>query len=103
LTANPFAQKNLTSVIERYQNEIKRVSFVIDTQLKRAGTKYLVGDKLTYADLAFIPWYKMVLTTGIVPDWDYAKDYPAFAEWINPLLARESVKKVYDQKEFQRN
>jgi glutathione S-transferase len=49
-------EKNLTSCLDRYGNEIKRVLGVIDAHLKKTGTEYLVGDKCTYADLAFVPW-----------------------------------------------
>jgi len=95
-------EKNITSAIERYQNEIKRVSFVIDAHLKRTGNRYLVGDKVTYADLAFISWNNIALAY-LVPDWDYAKDYPAFAAWHKDLAARESVSKVKAKPEFQRH
>jgi len=48
-------EKNSESAIERYQNEIKRVLGVIDTHLKETGGEYLVGDKCTYANLAWVP------------------------------------------------
>lgn len=30
---------------------------VIDAHLKKSGGEWLVGEKCTYADLAFVPWY----------------------------------------------
>jgi hypothetical protein len=30
---------------------------VIEAQLKKGGGEWLVGDKCSYADLAFVPWY----------------------------------------------
>lgn len=30
---------------------------VLDAHLKKSGGEWLVGDKCTYADLAFVPWY----------------------------------------------
>lgn len=42
------------SAKDRYVNEIKRVTKVLDTILE--GKQYLVGDKVTYADLSFVTW-----------------------------------------------
>jgi glutathione S-transferase len=50
-------EKNLNSVLDRYGNEIWRVTGVIDAHLKKTGGQWLVGDKCTYADLSFVPWY----------------------------------------------
>lgn len=30
---------------------------VVDAHLKKSGGEWLVGEKCTYADLAFVPWY----------------------------------------------
>lgn len=38
--------------------------------------KYLVGDKVTIADLSFIPWNSAVVN-WLVPDIDAEKNYPA--------------------------
>jgi len=43
-------------VLDRYGAEIWRVTGVIEAQLKKNGD-WLVGDKCSYADLAFVPWY----------------------------------------------
>jgi len=48
-------EKDLTSCLDRYGNEIRRVLGVIDAHLKKTGSEYLVGDKCTYADLMFMP------------------------------------------------
>ena len=50
-------EKNLTSVLDRYGDEIWRVTGVVDAHLKKSGGEWLVGEKCTYADLAFVPWY----------------------------------------------
>ena len=47
--------ERLPSAIERYKNEIKRVTGVLERVLE--GKEWLVGGKCTYADLAFIPWF----------------------------------------------
>ena len=48
----------LPSVISRYRNEVRRVLGVLNTALE--GKKYLVGDKVTIADLSFVPWHSII-------------------------------------------
>jgi glutathione S-transferase len=48
----------LPSVISRYRNEVRRVLGVLNTAL--AGKRYLVGDKVTIADLSFVPWHSII-------------------------------------------
>jgi glutathione S-transferase len=50
------AEEKPQSVLDRYGAEIWRVTGVIEAQLKKNGD-WLVGDKCSYADLAFVPWY----------------------------------------------
>ena len=66
--------EKIPSAIERYSNEIRRVFGVLDSVL--AKQKYLVGDKVTVADLAFIPWNAGALARAIPHD-DAEKNYPA--------------------------
>ena len=40
--------------------------------------KYLVGDKVTVADLSFVPWNAGAIT-WLVPDIDIEKNYPELA------------------------
>ena len=68
--------EKIPSAIERYNNEIKRVFGVLDGVLSKQ--KYLVGDKVTIADLSFIPWNVVVLT-ALIPDIDIEKNYPSLA------------------------
>jgi glutathione S-transferase len=97
-----FHSEQLPSAIERYSNEVKRVAFVIDTHLKRSGHKFLVGDKITYADLAFTTWWTTIFGFAL-PTWDYTTEYPVFAEWVKALIARPSVVKCLARPEFQKH
>ena len=56
--------------------------------------EYLVGNKCSFADLAFITWYGMVgfIFGEAAPDLN--KQYPKFGAWMERLLARPAVKKV---------
>lgn len=40
---------------------VHRVLSVINDQLRKSGKPYLVGDKCTYADLAFVTWHWTLL------------------------------------------
>ena len=94
-----FNHLHLTSVPdakERYGNEIRRVVATLDSILKQRD--WLVGDKCTWADLAWVPW-----NVGI--DFALAKDkggpvkfsedeFPAYKGWMERMRAKESVKKV---------
>lgn len=39
----------------RYRDEVERLYKVLDSHLE--GREYLVGDKLSYADITAQPWY----------------------------------------------
>jgi glutathione S-transferase len=69
--------------IDRYINEIRRVSGVLDGVL--AERKYLVGNKCTFADLAFITWQRSILR---IIDYDQAKDFPNLQAWIDRMTER---------------
>ena len=87
---------------ERYENEIKRVTGVLDAHLKKAGTQYLIGDKVSYADLAWVPWYRGVFGPFLaIKDWDAEKEVPHFWKWFQSLLERPAVKKTIEREEFQ--
>lgn len=88
--------EKIQSAIDRYDNEMKRVASVIDGFLKKKGTHYLIGDKVSYADLAFVMWNTAF---GIlIPEFDFKKEYPHFAAWNQRLLERPAVVKVMDDK-----
>ncbi|KAL2161408.1 hypothetical protein VTH06DRAFT_7969 [Thermothelomyces fergusii] len=97
-----YHPEQLPSAIDRYINEIKRVTGVIEGHLARQkeehGAKegfdgpWLVGNKLSYVDIAFVPWQaiagKFFGETGkFNPD-----EFPLVKEWLGKLLARESIK-----------
>lgn len=63
-----------------------------------AGRDWLVGQKCTYADLAFVMWNTNI--EHVLKDrpegperWDIAK-YPNFKRWQEEILGRESLKRV---------
>ncbi|KAG6026035.1 hypothetical protein E4U41_001373 [Claviceps citrina] len=85
----------IQSAIDRYANEVRRVTGVIDAHLKRQKTEYLVGDRVTYADLMFVPWAVAIVALA---DVDLAA-YEAYSAWLKRLTDRPVVAKVLKQRE----
>ena len=93
--SNYHAEK-LPSAEERYGNEIRRVLGVVDAHLKKTGSDYLVGDKCTYADLAWVTWNSLL--GWLVPELDVKGEFPRFYAWNERLVNRPAVKKVLEAK-----
>ncbi|KAM0712363.1 hypothetical protein Q7P37_011458 [Cladosporium fusiforme] len=92
--------KNLTSVLERYGSEIWRVIGVVDAHLGKTGGEWLVGDKCTYADLAFVPWFWLcpgLMGDGFEQEWK--SKYPTAWAWYQKLQARPSVTKAREDRQ----
>lgn len=93
-------EKNLTSVIDRYANEIRRVIGVIEYHLNKTGKEYLVGDKVCFADLMFLPWNNTALGGIMGEDFnkEWQEKYPKAWAWHQRLSEREAVKKTFEKK-----
>ena len=89
-----FHHEKLPSAQERYQNEVKRVTGVLNTALE--GKDWLVGDKCTYADLMFVTWQEMA--PHILPSLDVAKNFPNVHRWLEAMKKRPATKKVLEEK-----
>lgn len=83
--------------IERYKEQLIRVLGVLNTALE--GKEYLVGDKVTYADLAFLPWNTKVpwIFGDEYKDLDIENKYPNYFAWNARLMSRPAVKKVFER------
>ncbi|UNI13515.1 Glutathione transferase [Purpureocillium takamizusanense] len=90
-----FHPEDLPSAKKRYDEQVVRVFGVLDAILE--GKQYLVGDKFTYADLAFIPWDSIAhgFLTDVWTEHEVDKKYPNFVAWHKRITERDSVKKVY--------
>lgn len=87
--------EKIPSAMERYQNEVRRILGVLDGAL--AGKEWLVGDKCTFADFAFVPWNDSVDTFLLIPPGeDKFAGFPNVKAWHERLTARESWKKAMD-------
>ena len=101
-----YHHEQLPSAIERYVKEINRVSGVLDAHLAQQKQEHngsiadsdgpwLVGNKFSYADMAFISWQK-VCELFLQKDEYNVDDFPHLTEWLAKMTAREKVKYVQD-------
>lgn len=81
--------EKVQSVIDRYVNEIHRVTGVLESVLKTR--EWLVGDRCTYADLSFVAWQRWAPRYG---GGDIYKKFPHVGAWMEKMKARPSVQKV---------
>ncbi|KAM0471217.1 hypothetical protein ACHAPX_009397 [Trichoderma viride] len=82
---------------KHFQALVKRTITTVDRALQ--GKEYLVGGKITLADLAFIPWDR-ALDTILAGDSESAtaeqreKLWPSWSAWHNRVLQRPAVQKA---------
>jgi glutathione S-transferase len=94
-----YHSEKLPSAIERYFKEIERVLGVVDGHLEKQGTDYLVGDKITYADLMWVPYFHILKM--IVPDLDLSQ-WKSWGAWMERLCSRPATSRVLEkQREVQ--
>jgi len=83
------------TAIERYQKEVVRVISVLDKALE--GKKFLVGDKLTIADISFIPWQIIVPYLAEGSDIEtQIKDFRNYNKWFESVSAHPAVAKAIE-------
>ncbi|RYP63009.1 hypothetical protein DL769_007092 [Monosporascus sp. CRB-8-3] len=91
---NVLHHEKLPSAIERYNNQLKRVLGVLDGWLE--GRQWLVGDKMTYADLAFLPWNDRIDAVILCAPEEKFAGFPNVQAWHERMAARPSWKKAMD-------
>ncbi|CAF3458209.1 unnamed protein product [Fusarium graminearum] len=89
-----YAPEKLKYPIDRYISESNRLYRTLDRQLAKNGTGYIVGDKVTVADISIWPWVaahsECVILTGFV-DFSGLPDvmkYIHIKKWFDNLLER---------------
>ncbi|OTA60392.1 glutathione S-transferase [Hypoxylon sp. EC38] len=86
--------EKLPSAIERYRNEVRRIHGVLDGWLE--GRQWLVGDKMTYADLAFTTWNDRSDDILECAPEDKFKGFPNVQAWHERMTQRPSWKTAMD-------
>jgi len=91
-----FHPEQIPSAVERYNKEINRVTGVLEgylaKQVVEAGSDgpWLVGNKCSYADIAFVSW--QIIITMVVNKEAYDVDnFPHVKEWLRKMSARKGV------------
>ncbi|KAE8440963.1 hypothetical protein EG329_006152 [Mollisiaceae sp. DMI_Dod_QoI] len=94
-----YHSEQLPSAIERYTKEVVRVTGVLEGHLAKqkvgAGGDgpWLVGDKLSFADLVFVPWQTIIGLVTTKEEYNL-DDFPHVKGWLGKMSARETVKEV---------
>lgn len=91
-----YHPEKVPSAVERYVNEIRRVSGVLNRSLQ--NKEYLVGGKLSYVDAAFVPWFE-IATLLWSNEIDLEKNFPHVHSWLNRIKARPAIAKTIEEKE----
>lgn len=82
-----FHPEKLQSAIDRYTKEVHRVTGVLDRALQ--GKQFLVGDKFSYVDAAFVPWY-LIAPAALEFDME---EFPNAKEWLKRVQERGAIAK----------
>ncbi|KAE8167856.1 glutathione S-transferase Ure2-like protein [Aspergillus tamarii] len=88
-----YHPERLQSAVDRYVNEARRVSKVLDKWLETR--QWLVGDKLSYADFAFVAWQNGAKSMLADEGFDSDK-FPHVAAWLERMNSRPTVKRLID-------
>ncbi|KAI1420131.1 glutathione S-transferase [Xylaria sp. FL1777] len=94
--------ERIPSAVERYADEIQRVFSVLETALtsaSEAGSQWLVGDRITFADFAFVPWNEITgMILGIGKDQRF-EGFPRVEAWHARMgLGEDGMPKDSSQK-----
>ncbi|KAI1750424.1 glutathione S-transferase [Xylaria castorea] len=97
-----FHTEKIESAVDRYVKEVHRVTSVVEGHLAQQKAKagdegpWLVGGRVSYADIAWYPWQFMI--TKALPEGTIKYDeYPNVTKWLANLAARDSIKLAMDQ------
>ena len=95
-----YHHEQLPSAQERYAKEVNRVSGVLEGWLAKQKEEYagsdglwLVGNKMSYADIAFIMYQKIMPLLLTKEEFD-EDSYPHVNEWLGNMESREVIKGV---------
>lgn len=87
----------MPSAIERYNDQLKRVLGVLDGWLE--SRQWLVGDKMTYADMAFVPWNDRIDSVILCKPEDKFAGFPNVQAWHQRMISRPAWKRCMEVRE----
>ncbi|KAF6798774.1 glutathione S-transferase [Colletotrichum sojae] len=85
--ANHFARsagEKVPYALGRYVHETRRLYRVLDTHLAAQPSGYIVGDRVTIADISIWPWVGAYKYSGL----SSIDEFPHVKKWLYMLLAR---------------
>ncbi|KAK9448929.1 glutathione S-transferase [Limtongia smithiae] len=98
-------EEKLPSAVGRYVKEVIRVTTVLESILAKEKEIYpdtdgpwLVGNKYSYADLSFLPWYS-VMKAVLTPEQFDVTSSPLVSEWLTKITERPAIKSVLQANE----
>ncbi|KAI1384136.1 glutathione S-transferase [Hypoxylon trugodes] len=94
---NVLHPEKVPSAIARYNDQLKRVLGVLDGWL--ATRQWLVGDKMTYADLAFVPWNDRIDSVILCKPEEKFAGFPHVQAWHERMNSRPSWKRCMEVRE----
>lgn len=83
-----YAPQKIQYGIDRYQNEARRLYSVLDKHLSTSKSGFLVGDRLTIADIANWGWVSSAAWAGID-----LSDFKHLQDWEERLVKRPGFEK----------
>lgn len=86
-----YAPVKIPYALNRYKMETQRLLDVLDKHLK--GKKFICGDELTIADLAWMPWVRCIETGYSADAIIGMHNYTEVNRWAQALLARPAIAK----------
>jgi glutathione S-transferase len=90
-----YHSEKLPSAVDRYVNEIRRVSGVLNRVLQ--DKEFLVGGKFSYADAAFVTGYAIVFL--FADRFNLETDFPLLNAWLGRIKARPAIAKILQDRD----
>jgi glutathione S-transferase len=89
--------EKVQSAIDRYTNELKRILGVLESVLS-GGQQWLVGDKMTFADLSFTVWNDRIDSiTFCAPDKKF-EGFHNVQAWHERMTGRPAWKTIMEKR-----
>ena len=90
-----YHPEKLPSAVDRYANEIRRVSGVLDRVLQ--DKEFLVGGKFSYADAAFATGYSIMFLWA--DRFNLETEFPHLNAWLERIKVRPAIAKILQDRE----
>ncbi|KAH7408092.1 glutathione S-transferase [Phaeosphaeria sp. MPI-PUGE-AT-0046c] len=88
--------EKIPSAIDRYTNELKRILGVLEGALE--GKQWLVGDRITFADLSFAPWNDRIDALLACKPNEKFEGFPNVQAWHGRMTSRSAWKAIMEKR-----